>query len=104
MTGEIEITETGTVFGPVVVELTGVTQPATFDRVSDALAALWASMRALPLDRTTYLAYEHFLTRPDAEERAIEFAAQPGGLVLSFGLGDGTHLLKLRPARPVATS
>ncbi|MFD8786674.1 hypothetical protein [Kitasatospora sp. NPDC059599] len=35
---------------PVVVEVRGVTGPAQFSKLSDALAALLGSLRALPLD------------------------------------------------------
>lgn len=84
--------------GPVTVELTDITEPATFARLGDALAALWESMQALPLGRKQYLAYELFLTRPDAVERAAEFLQQEGRLELSFGLADGPHVLRVRPA------
>ena len=82
--------------GPVVVELTGITGPAEFTRLPDALAALWESMKVLPLCEEQYLAYELFLTRPDAVERAAEFLQYDGRLELSFGLADGPHLLRVR--------
>lgn len=40
--------------GPVVVELTGITGPAEFSQLSDALIALWESMRVLSLGTTQY--------------------------------------------------
>ncbi|MFI9272728.1 hypothetical protein ACIGXM_18690 [Kitasatospora sp. NPDC052896] len=83
--------------GAVTVELTGITGPASFARVGDALAALWAAMRVLALDESTHRAYEYFLTRPDAVERATEFLERDGGLTLTFEVAGRVHLLRMHP-------
>jgi hypothetical protein len=89
--------------GPVTVELTGITQPATFARIPDALSALWESMRALPLGQVQFLAYELYLTRPDAEQHVAERLTRQGELVLTFWLGDALHLLRINPAQSART-
>lgn len=89
---------------PVTVELTEITGPVRYDRLSDALVEVWQLMRVLPLDATQYKAYELFLTRPDAVERAAEFLYQNGRLELSFGLPDGPHVLRILPAGSAAST
>ncbi|GAB2729868.1 hypothetical protein [Kitasatospora kifunensis] len=86
--------------GPVTVELTGITPPATFGRVSDALAALWESMQALPLGEYQFEAYRLYLTGERAEEHVVERLRRQGESVVSFGLADGPHLLSIRLADP----
>ncbi|WP_158845484.1 hypothetical protein [Streptomyces sp. NRRL WC-3742] len=46
---------------PVLVEIRGVTGPARFSRLSDALAALLGSLRALPLDEEQWKYFEELL-------------------------------------------
>ncbi|WP_344467594.1 hypothetical protein [Kitasatospora kazusensis] len=84
--------------GPVTVEIGGVTGPATFARLPDALAALWQSLRPLPLGAVQYDAYEYFLNRPDSSERVAEFLKRDGELQLTFAMGGVTHVVRVRPA------
>ncbi|WP_329569462.1 hypothetical protein [Kitasatospora sp. NBC_01266] len=61
--------------GSFVVELTDITPPATFVHLSDALAALWQSMRWLPLSDLQHDWFGYYLTRPEAVDhitRALE--------------------------------
>ncbi|GAA2774260.1 MULTISPECIES: hypothetical protein [Kitasatospora] len=90
--------------GPVVVEIEGITAPARFDRLSDAAAAIWHSVRALPLGNTQYEAYRYFFTRPDAVERCREFIDRDTGLTLSFRMNGRSHRVRIQPAKPTATS
>ncbi|MFI9270645.1 hypothetical protein ACIGXM_08035 [Kitasatospora sp. NPDC052896] len=90
--------------GPVTVELTGIAQPATFARVSDALAALWESIRVLPLGSLQHNWFREMLTGPEALPRTEESLQRHGeGLELPFTLADGPHLLTLRPAVRVSS-
>ncbi|MGK4582695.1 hypothetical protein [Kitasatospora sp. HPMI-4] len=82
---------------PVVVEIEGITGPATFTRLPDALAALWESLRLLPLGALQADAFRYFLTRPDAAERTLEFLRRDGGLNLAFTLDGQPHTVRLRP-------
>ena len=84
--------------GAVTVEIVGVTEPATFTRLPDALVALWSSMRPLPLGAVQHDAYEYFLTRPDAAECVAEFLERDGELQLSFAMGGTSHAVRVRPA------
>ncbi|MFC9325516.1 hypothetical protein [Kitasatospora sp. NPDC057015] len=83
---------------PVTVEIEDVTPPATFDRLPDALAALWGSLRTLPLGATQYDAYRYFLTRPNAVERVTEHLDRDGELQLSFRMDGRLHAVRIRPA------
>ncbi|GAA2147307.1 hypothetical protein GCM10009760_38050 [Kitasatospora kazusensis] len=83
--------------GAVVVEIDGVTAPARFDELPDALAALWESLRALPLGAVQADAFHYFLTRPDAAEHVTEFVRRDGALLLSFAMGGRSHAVRLRP-------
>ncbi|WP_344468550.1 hypothetical protein [Kitasatospora kazusensis] len=82
----------------MTVEIGGVTGPATFSRLPDALAALWSSLRPLPLGVVQYDAYEYFLTRPDAAERVAEFIKRDGELKLTFAMCGKSHVVWVRPA------
>jgi hypothetical protein len=84
--------------GPVVVELTGVTPPARFTRLADALAATWESMKLLPLSNAYYCAFELMLVRPRVVERMSERLAEEGTVTITFMLPDGAHLFRIRPA------
>ena len=93
---------TANVAGPFTVEVEGVTGPATFTHLPDALAALWTTLRALPLGAVQADAYEYFLTRPEAAERVAEFLQRDGQLTLSFAIGGHLHAVRLHPAPPGA--
>ncbi len=82
----------------VTVSIEDITHPATFYQLSDALLALWGSLRELSLGDTQYGAYEYFLTRPDAVERVTEFLARDGRLDLSFSLAGRSHLVSIQSA------
>ncbi|WP_354642908.1 hypothetical protein [Kitasatospora camelliae] len=86
--------------GQVVVEIEGVTAPAMFARLPDAVAAVWGAMRALPLGNTQYEAYKYFFTRPDAVERVTEFIQRDGELNLSFSMDGRSHRVRVCPAKP----
>lgn len=85
---------------PVVVEIQGITAPATFRRLPDAVMAVWESLRALPLGSTQYEAYKFFMTRPDAVERINEFLDRDGQLDLSFSLDNCSHAVRFRRVAP----
>ncbi|GAA2750946.1 hypothetical protein [Kitasatospora cinereorecta] len=80
----------------VTVEIEGVTAPATFSRLPDALGAVWGSLRALPLGARQYDAYRYFFTRPDAVEHVAEFIERDGELNLSFSMEGRPHAVRLR--------
>ncbi|WP_371484758.1 hypothetical protein [Kitasatospora sp. NBC_00315] len=82
------------------VEIEDVTLPATFTRLPDALAALWSSLRALPLGAQQYDAYQYFLTRPNAAEHVAGYIEQDGELALSFRMEDRVHAVWVRPVGP----
>ncbi|MFI9269793.1 hypothetical protein ACIGXM_03605 [Kitasatospora sp. NPDC052896] len=84
---------------PVVVEIEGVTPPTVFGRLSVSMDALWASMRHLPLDDFTMLAYQLFLTGPHAVENVIRLL-DSGALSLGFTLAGETRRLKISRANP----
>ncbi|MDH6579828.1 hypothetical protein [Kitasatospora sp. MAP5-34] len=86
--------------GPFTVEIEGVTDPAVFARLPDALAALWTTLRALPLGAVQADAYEYFLTRPNAAQRVAEFFERDGQLTLSFAMGGRSHAVWVSPAAP----
>ncbi|GAA2751085.1 hypothetical protein [Kitasatospora cinereorecta] len=86
----------------VTVEIEGVSALATFSRLPDALGAVWASMRALPLGALQYDAYQYFFTRPDAVERVSEFIERDGELNLSFKMEGRSHALRVRPVETSA--
>ncbi|MCX4749954.1 hypothetical protein OG455_31305 [Kitasatospora sp. NBC_01287] len=83
---------------PVVVEIEGITPPAQFARLGDALAALWESMRLLPLGEPQADWFGYYLTRPDAARRVAEMLERDQQVELSFGLPDGPHVLCVRKA------
>ncbi|WP_327066326.1 hypothetical protein [Kitasatospora sp. NBC_01302] len=84
---------------PVIVELTGITAPATFPRVPEALAALWRSMRVLPLSDLQHDWFGYYLTRPEAAAQVTRTLQRDGDLTLAFSLTDSRrqHLLRVRP-------
>jgi hypothetical protein len=80
---------------PVTVSIEGITEPATFTHLPDALAALWDALRVLPLGWTQYEAYRYFFG-PGAVERVTTFLDRDGELTLSFAMGGRTHLVSLQ--------
>ncbi|MEW1912820.1 hypothetical protein AB0442_31030 [Kitasatospora sp. NPDC085895] len=92
------ITGRQTVCGPFTVSIEDVTTPATFNRLDDALAALWDALRALPLGWTQYDAYRYFLTEDDAPRRVAEFLARDGYLALSFTMAGRPHAVRVEMA------
>lgn len=87
----------------VMVELTGITRPAAFSRLPEALAALWNSMRVLPLETFDSDCFREHLTGPDAAERARELLDRDGEFALAFTLAGGSrHVLRLRRCAPPA--
>ncbi|MEV6212726.1 hypothetical protein [Kitasatospora sp. NPDC051914] len=90
--------------GPVVVEIEGVTVPATFARLPEAVAAVWEAMRALPLGNTQYEAYRYFFTRHDAADRVTDFLRRDGYLSLSFTMQGRPHTVRVSPASPGGSS
>ncbi|WP_354642443.1 hypothetical protein [Kitasatospora camelliae] len=79
----------------VVIE--GVTGPATFTRLPDALAALWEALRVLPLGWNQYEAYRYFFGE-GAVERVERFLARDGQLTLTFAMAGRTYPVRVRPA------
>lgn len=90
--------------GPVIAEIEGVTAPARFRHLPDALAALWRSLRELPLSELQADAFEYFLTRPNAAEHVRGFLDRDGRLDLTFRLDGRPHSVTVYPATPPARS
>lgn len=83
---------------PVVVEIEGVTSPARFGRLEDAIPAVWASLKPLPLDYETFAAYE-LLFGPNADPQCIrDFIDRDGQLTLTFAMAGQTRIVRIRPA------
>lgn len=81
------------------VSIEDVTGPATFTRLPDALAALWESLRVLPLGWSQYEAYRYFFG-PGVVERVEAFLARDGEFGLTFAMAGRTHAVRLVPVRP----
>ncbi|MDH6127422.1 hypothetical protein [Kitasatospora sp. GP82] len=82
----------------VTVEIEGIAPPATFDRMPDALTAVWGALAALPLDPVQADAFRYFFTRPDAVEHVTEFIQRDGALCLAFSMAGRSHAVRVRPA------
>lgn len=82
----------------IVVQIQGVTEPATFPSLDAAIEAAWTSLRALPLGSHQYEAYREFFG-PGVAVRVAEFLERDGELSLTFSLPDGRHVVHFRPAR-----
>ncbi|WP_145910613.1 hypothetical protein [Kitasatospora viridis] len=82
---------------PVVVELTGVTFPAAFPCLPEALAALWRAMQVLPLGDLQHDWFGYYLTRENAADHVARALARDGDLALSFVLPGSSqqHLLRV---------
>ncbi|MFG3228382.1 hypothetical protein ACGF07_26870 [Kitasatospora sp. NPDC048194] len=87
---------------PVVVEVKGITGPAQFSKLSDAMSALLASLRALPLT-VEQLDYFEELFGLDSAQRIGHRLATYGEVRSLAFLGLTPHLVKLYPADPGAT-
>ncbi|PBC66294.1 histidine kinase-like protein [Streptomyces sp. TLI_235] len=83
--------------GPVVVEIEDITGPAAFDRLPDALPAIWDAVRLLPLGSSQYEAYKYFFTHSDAVARVREFIRREGELSLSLRMNSRLHQVRIRP-------
>ncbi|MDH6578936.1 hypothetical protein [Kitasatospora sp. MAP5-34] len=83
---------------PITVSIEGITEPATFSRLPDALAALWEALRVLPLGWTQYEAYRYFFG-PGAVERVEAFLERDGELTLSFAMAGRSHAVRVTPER-----
>ncbi|MFF9645984.1 hypothetical protein [Kitasatospora aureofaciens] len=82
-----------------MAEVKGITGPAQFSELSDALSALLASLRALSLT-VEQLDYFEELFGPDSAQR-IGYRLATYGEVRSLAfLGLTAHLVKLYPADP----
>lgn len=78
------------------VSIEDITEPASYAELADALAALWATLRTLPLGWTQFEAYRFFFG-PGAAERTREFLARDGHLELSFVLLGRSRLIRVVP-------
>ena len=88
----------GTAEGAVIVEIEDVTRPALFQHLPDALAALWRSLRELPLGADQADAFQYFLTRREAAARVRDLLDQDGSLSLTLRLEGRFHAVHIRPA------
>jgi hypothetical protein len=84
--------------GAVIVEIEDVTRPALFRHLPDALAALWRSLRELPLGADQADAFQYFHPRRDAANRVRDILDQDGSLSLTLRLEGRFHAVHIRPA------
>ncbi|MEV4614816.1 hypothetical protein AB0K43_19795 [Kitasatospora sp. NPDC049258] len=82
----------------VTVVIEGITLPATFSRLPDALAALWEALRILPLGWAQYEVCQGYFG-PEAVGRVEEALARDGRLVMAFVLAGRSHTVTVEPAR-----
>lgn len=82
---------------PVTVEIEDITQPAHFSNLPDALAALWESLRVLPLGTVQYDAYRYFFGE-GAEQRVRDLMRQRGEMSLAFALAGRSHAVRVKVA------
>ena len=72
--------DTTTDLGPVIVEIVGITPPARFPTLAQALAATWEGLKLLKLDIAHQIAFSDILNSPHSEQRMIEqFARSTDG-------------------------
>lgn len=90
------------VTGPFTVEIQGQVSPAEFAHLEDALAALWGSLRVLPLGYEQASTYEDFLTGPGAVDNVRRLLADPyrhGKLELTFTMAGEKCAVTIRTAQ-----
>ncbi|WP_344465958.1 hypothetical protein [Kitasatospora kazusensis] len=83
---------------PVTVEIEDITQPAQFGDLAAAIAALWNSLRALPMGSFQYEAYREFFG-DGAVERVEEFLQRDGRLMLTFAMAGRSHYVRVEVLR-----
>ncbi|MEV7772249.1 hypothetical protein [Kitasatospora sp. NPDC086791] len=84
---------------PVTVEVRGITEPARFSKLSDALTALLGSLRALPLDADQWKYFDDLFGQsavPSIEHRLATYGHVQA---LAF-VGITPYVIKLYPADP----
>ncbi|WP_395294743.1 hypothetical protein ACF9IK_15195 [Kitasatospora hibisci] len=84
---------------PVTVEVGGLTGPAQFAELSDALAALLASLRALPLSSEQQDYFDDLLGPPAVQAIGHRLATYGEVRALAF-IGLTSYVVKLYPADP----
>ncbi|MFI8081466.1 hypothetical protein ACIF6L_11805 [Kitasatospora sp. NPDC086009] len=84
----------------MVVEIEGICAPATFPRLTEAMAALWRSLQLLPLGEAQAATMRYALTRPGAADLVAESIRRDGRLDLSFRMNGRLHAARIRPAYP----
>ncbi|MER8187474.1 hypothetical protein [Kitasatospora sp. NPDC094015] len=81
----------------VTVVIEGITLPATFNRLPDAMAALWEALRMLPLGWAQYEACQGYFG-PEAVPRVAQALAREGRLEVTFRLAGRPYTVTVRPA------
>ncbi|MFJ9517858.1 hypothetical protein ACIRPK_06265 [Kitasatospora sp. NPDC101801] len=89
------LSRTAVVSQGFIVSIEDVTERANFTHLSDALAALWDALRALPLGVVQADAYRSYLIGEGSTERVREQLAQSGALALTFTMGGQSHLVEI---------
>jgi hypothetical protein len=82
----------------VVVEIEGVTAPASVTWLADAVAAVWKSIKSLPLDYETLAAYEVLFGNRSGAELVQGHINRCGELTVTFTMGGTSHMVRIRPA------
>lgn len=85
---------------PVTVEIEGVAPPAYFANLEAAVAAIWRSLRELPLGWNQYDAYRDFFDTEGAVDRVQSFLERDRELTLSFTMAGEPHAIRIIPAMP----
>lgn len=87
------------VLGPFKVAIEDLVPEATFTRLEDATAALWGSIKMLPLGWNQAASYHDLLVRPGAVENLTRLLRWRGGkLDVTFTLEGRTHVVTIRSA------
>ncbi|GAB7186756.1 hypothetical protein ATKI12_6587 [Kitasatospora sp. Ki12] len=82
---------------PVVVEIKGITEPARFSGLADALRALLGSLRALPLDEYQQQYFDELFGMDAAQVIAHRLTEYGEVRALAF-VGLTPHVVKVYPA------
>lgn len=90
--------------GPVTIEITGATKPASFAQLGSALSALLDSLRALPLTDSDRTAFEDLLA-PDQVEAIAEQLHRVGTVTRLAFVGIEPYRVRIHPTptRPPST-